>query len=106
MIWKSASSTLLASLVSDEQNKICQPCWIKDKNCNIHIFKEQNKVQRERDQLPWPVFLSTIFVAQQHISFDTHKLVFAYGSRMNKLSYNYPGNKQAELCQCGAEMKK
>ena len=23
---------------------------------------------------------------------------------MNKLNYNYPGNKQAELCKCGTEM--
>ena len=23
---------------------------------------------------------------------------------MNKLQYNYPGNKQTELCQCGVDM--
>ena len=40
----------------------------------------------------------------QILTFDEQKLIFAYRSRMNKLQYNYPGNQQTELCQCGVDM--
>ena len=35
------------------------------------------------------------------LTFHEQKLIFSYRSRMNKLMYNQPGNKQTELCQCG-----
>ena len=38
------------------------------------------------------------------LTFNDQKLIFAYRSRMNKLQYNYPGNKENELCQCGTNM--
>ena len=40
----------------------------------------------------------------QILTFDEQKQIFAFRSRMNKLQYNYPGNKQTELCQCGVDM--
>ena len=38
------------------------------------------------------------------ITFEEQKILFSYRSRMNSLNYNYPGNKETQICQCGEEM--
>ena len=30
--------------------------------------------------------------------------IFSYRTRMNDLKYNFPGNKEEEVCQCGSQM--
>ena len=46
----------------------------------------------------------TYLLPNKILTFEEQKLLFAYRSRMNKLNYNYPGNKETQLCQCGEEM--
>ena len=61
-----------------------QNCIIKNKNCCIWLFEEQKQVKRKRGKLWWLLDIPKVFVA--------------------KLQYNYPGNKQTELCPCGVHM--
>ena len=38
------------------------------------------------------------------LTFEQQISIFSYRSRMNKLQYNYPGNKRTETCPCGIEL--
>ena len=38
------------------------------------------------------------------LTFKEQKSIFSFRSRSNKLTYNYPGNKEKELCECGVNI--
>ena len=38
------------------------------------------------------------------LTLEDQRELFAYRTRMNNLKYNFPGNKEAEYCQCGEQM--
>ena len=45
-----------------------------------------------------------LFASNKASMFSEQKLIFAYQSRSNQMKYNYPGNEESELCQCGVEI--
>ena len=38
------------------------------------------------------------------LTFKELKSIFSFRSRSNQLTYNYPGNKENELCECGVDI--
>ena len=87
------NKTIYVNIV-ESKIKIAAFRYLKNK------IKSKGKEINYGDQL----FCQNYLSPNNILTFDDQKLIFAYRSRMNKLSYNYPGNKIVELCQCGVQM--
>ena len=66
----------------------------------------KNKIKSKGKEISYgdQLFCQNYLSPNKILTFDDQKFIFAYRSRMNNLSYNYPGNKKVEIFQCGVKM--
>ena len=80
--------------IVDSKIKIAAFIYLKSK------IKSKGKEIIYGDQLTCQNYL----LPNTILTFKEQKSIFSFRSRSNKLTYNYPGNKEIELCECGVDI--
>ena len=80
--------------IVDSKIKIAAFIYLKSK------IKSKGKEIIYGDQLTCQNYL----LPNTILTFKEQKSIFSFRSRSNKLTYNYPGNKEKELCECGVNI--
>ena len=91
----------------NENTAISEYCWFQDKKKKTAAFiylkskiKSKGKEIIYGDQLTCQNYL----LPNTILTFKELKSIFLFRSRSSKLTYNYPGNKEKELCECEVDI--